>query len=227
MKQQVWNEAEEPLKEDEELVFDNSAYQMLHRAKVEWPCLSIDVLLKERQGADRSWFPANVMAIDPKFEAQDKFGQTIHKNDKFPYTVYFCGGSQALKKNENKIYVMKWSDMAKTLKDDVESQSDEEEEEKEEKLPEMRFETIPHKGCVNRIRSMHGSGIVATWNDENEVGIYNLSKAMEALEMVDNKKEKKSFGGSKLAAFKFNDEGYALDWSPLTWGRLAAGCCNS
>ena len=44
----VWNEAAEPLKDDEELDFDSSAYEMLHRANVEWPCLSLDVLVRER-----------------------------------------------------------------------------------------------------------------------------------------------------------------------------------
>jgi hypothetical protein len=34
----------EKLDKDEELIFDNSAYEMLHRATVEWPSLSIDVL---------------------------------------------------------------------------------------------------------------------------------------------------------------------------------------
>jgi ribosome assembly protein RRB1 len=121
---------------------------------------------------------------------------------------------------------MKWADMKKTLKeeDESESQSDE-----EDNNPELRFETIPHKGCVNRIRSLHGSGIVATWNDDNEVGIYNISSAIEALDNNDpkTKNQKKSYGGTKLAAFKYSDEGFALDWSPLTWGRLAAGSCNS
>ena len=39
------------------------------------------------------------------------------------------------------------------------------------KEPVIRFESIPHRGCVNRIRSLHGSNIVATWSDEGEVGI--------------------------------------------------------
>ena len=79
---------------------------------------------------------------------------------------------------------MKWSNMQKTLKDDDsdnDSSSDENEAE-----PEMKFEVVPHKGAVNRIRSLHGTGIVATWNDEAEVGIYNVSEAVLAL---DQKKE--------------------------------------
>lgn len=43
------------------------------------------------------------------------------------------------------------------------------------KEPVIRYESIPHKGCVNRIRSLHGTPIVATWNDDGEVGIYNIA----------------------------------------------------
>ena len=53
-KKEVWDESKAPLQEGEELVFDNSAYQMLHRAKVEWPCLSMDVLLRDRIGQGAS-----------------------------------------------------------------------------------------------------------------------------------------------------------------------------
>lgn len=207
---------------------------MLHRAKVEWPCLSIDILLKDRIGGDHSsWFPSYVHSLDPKSQMKDNHGQMIHKQDKFPYTVYFCAGSQTLKKNDNKIYIMKWSEMCKTLKDDDDTNLDKDSDDDAEndKDPEMRFEVVPHKGCVNRIRSLFGSPIVATWNDDNEVAIYNLASAMEALDQtgVDKKKNppKKNFGGTKVACFKHTDEGFALDWSPFTYGRLAAGSCNS
>lgn len=233
-KKEVWDESKAPLQDGEELVFDNSAYQMLHRAKVEWPCLSIDVLVRDRIGegahAQSSWFPQYVHGFDPKHSYKDRRGLQTHKKDKFPYTVYFCAGSQSLKKSENKIYVNKWSDMCRTLKDDQDIDSNEEDDEEEAKDPIMRFECIPHRGCVNRIRSLHGTGIVATWNDENDVGIYDVTQAVEALDapVVPGKpKKQQSYGGTKLASFKHTDEGYALDWSPLTWGRLAAGCCNS
>ena len=55
---EIWDETKASLQEGEELVFDNSAYWMLHRAKFEWPCLSIDILLPDRI-RDRnysSWF---------------------------------------------------------------------------------------------------------------------------------------------------------------------------
>ena len=59
----VWDETKEPLKEGEELEYDGSAYVMLHRSKVEWPCLSIDYLVRERctlngLAPPATWFPA-------------------------------------------------------------------------------------------------------------------------------------------------------------------------
>lgn len=203
---------------------------MLHRAKVEWPCLSIDILLPDRI-RDRTyskWFPNYVHTLDPAHSYKGRHGLQTHKQDKFPYTVYFCAGSQSLKKSENKIYVLKWSEMRQTLRDDEDDgSSDEEDQDENFKDPVMRFETVPHRGCVNRIRSMHGSGLVATWSDENEVGIYDVTSAYEALEQPANNKQKKPIGGNKVVAFKHSDEGYALDWSSLKLGRLASGGCNA
>jgi len=71
--------------------------------------------------------------------------------------------------------------MQKTLKED-EEESEEESDEDESNKPIVKFEAIPHRGCVNRIRSMNGTAIVATWNDEAEVGIYNIAPAIEALD---------------------------------------------
>jgi ribosome assembly protein RRB1 len=105
-----------------------------------------------------------------------------HKEDKFPMTVYYVAGSQAATKSENKIYCLKWSDMHKTLDEDESCSDEEDENEKQMREPTIRFEGVPHKGAVNRIRSLHGSGIVATWNDEAEVAIYNVSQAIDCLD---------------------------------------------
>ena len=41
------------------------------------------------------------------------------------------------------------------------------------------------------------------------------------------KAPKKMHGGCKVAGFKHKSEGYALDWSPNTFGRLASGSCDA
>jgi len=155
--------------------------------------LSIDFLLRERCAFggvhDQStWFPDHCNGqLNPDTAVTDDKTKTIrHKQDKHPMTVYMIGGSQTekIKKNENRLYVMKWSDMVKNDKeDDVDSdEMDSDEENHMFREPTMRVEVVPHKGAVNRVRSMHGTPIVATWNEDGDVGIYNVAQAMEELE---------------------------------------------
>jgi len=227
-KPEVW---QGELQEGEELVFENNAYEMLHRAQVEWPCLSLDFLLRERclDSTYSAWFPHHVHTMDPGATIVDKHDVKRHKDDKFPYTAYLVAGSQTAKRSDNRIYVMKWTKMCKTLKDD-DSDGESSDEEENDDDPVMLFEQVPHPGCVNRIRSMHGAPIVATWSDEGEVGIYDIQGVFQA---VDSKTQQekpnklKKHGGCKIAGVKHKTEGFALDWSPFTLGRLASGACNS
>ena len=68
------------LAEDEELEVDPSAYEMLHPLGTYWPCLSLDVV-KDTKGACRTEYPHECLVI---------------------------AGTQAEKKEDNAIYVMKW-----------------------------------------------------------------------------------------------------------------------
>jgi len=233
---QIWDEKKEPLQEGEELEYDGSAYVMLHRSKVEWPCLSIDFLVRERCAQDTltppaSWFPAQANGqLDPSagntVADASRSGGLRHKKDAFPMDVYLVAGSQAEKRSDNRLYVMKWSDMHRTTNEDEEC-SDSEEEEERHREPIIRFEAIPNRGGINRVRSMHGTPIVAAWTEEAEVAIFNVAQAIEELDKpvptAKQQKQKKSYGGCKIASFKHKQEGYALDWSCNTFGRLAAG----
>jgi ribosome assembly protein RRB1 len=68
---------------------DQSAYEMLHRLNVTWPCLSFDVL-------------------------KDSLGTV---NRKYPHSAYFVAGTQADTAKNNELMVMKASSMHKTNKD--------------------------------------------------------------------------------------------------------------
>jgi hypothetical protein len=84
---------------------------------------------------------------------------------------------------------MKWSEMYKTDKEDeIDSDMDSDEENEKYREP-MRFETVAHRGVVNKVRSMYGSPIVATWSDDGEVGIYNVASALEELEKPKSEKK--------------------------------------
>lgn len=216
------------LGKDEELIFDNSAYEMLHRATVEWPSLSIDVLCNDRFEKKEydSWFPEYTNKLNPALiskndEMEDDKTPSPHLPINYPIDAYVVAGSQAIKKNDNKLYVMKWTGLFKTLEDD---------EENEDEEAKLYYESVPHKGGVNRVRSMHGSNIVATWSDEGQLSIFNLS---EAIKRVEKKHKNKSNTltnkkyPSLIQFFKHKAEGYALDWSPLKLGLLASGGCDN
>lgn len=78
------------LSKDEILEPDQSAYEMLHRMNVAWPCLSFDVL-------------------------RDNFGD---ERRKYPATVYTVTGTQADQAKNNEVLVLKMSSLHKTQKDD-------------------------------------------------------------------------------------------------------------
>ena len=79
-----------PLPEGQTLVPDQSAYDMLHRMNVTWPCLSFD-FLRDNLGTQR---------------------QT------FPHSAYFVAGTQADVAKNNEVMVMKASSMHRTSRDD-------------------------------------------------------------------------------------------------------------
>jgi len=69
------------LAKDEVLEPDHTAYHMLHRMNVKWPCLSFDVL-------------------------PDDLGE---ERRSYPHTVYMVAGTQAARAKENEIIMMKLS----------------------------------------------------------------------------------------------------------------------
>ena len=99
----MWDESKEPLKEGEELEYDGSAYVMLHRSKVEWPCLSIDYLVRERCTMDgftdpSTWFTTQTNGkLDPSatntMTDPARNGALRHRKDQFPMDVYMVAGS--------------------------------------------------------------------------------------------------------------------------------------
>ena len=95
----LWDEKKNNnLKDGEVLDFDNDAYEMLHRSKVEWPCLSVDFLLKEN---------SSISSLKEFYLPNDKRKMT---EDKYPYNAYIIAGSQTNEKN-GYFYFMRWYNM--------------------------------------------------------------------------------------------------------------------
>ena len=90
---QVYIPGTTKLEEGQTLEADQSAYEMLHRLNVTWPCLSFDHL-KDHLGNDRQ---------------------------SYPHTSYMVAGTQADTASRNEIIVMKASSLHKTQNDDGKS----------------------------------------------------------------------------------------------------------
>ena len=214
------------LKEGETLDFDNDAYEMLHRSKVEWPCLSVDFLLKEN---------SQLSAIKEFYLSNDKRKMT---SDKYPYDTYIIAGSQTNEKN-GYFYFMRWYNMRKTkYDDDPEKGEDDEDDDDDDKInPFMKYEKIKVNGNINRVKSMKNSSICALWNDSPSVDIIDCEELFKNIEYKEeirveenannnkNKKVKKDLKYKKIfkKSLPQKAEGFAVDWNNINPFVLAIG----
>jgi len=225
MKVNLWDEGNK-LKDEEELDFDNEAYEMLHRSKVEWPCMTIDFMLPQNfEGPIKSFY-------------NPSGSNNLNNLDTYPYSCYMIAGSQT-NTNNGYLYYMKWFNMHKTkYDDDPDKGADSDEDEAAE--PFMKYEKVQVKGNINRIKSMKNSYLAAYWTDTPTVEIVDMRQVIS--EMEDNiarKKDKKKDGyknnpnknkkqkinprSINLKSFSRKYEGFGIEWYPLTPGVLAAG----
>ena len=214
------------LKEGETLDYDNDAYEMLHRSKVEWPCLSVDFLLKEN---------SQISAIKEFYLPNDKRKMT---SDKYPYNTYIIAGSQTNEKN-GYFYFMKWYNMRKTKYDDDPEKGEDDEDDDDDKInPFMKYEKIKVNGNINRVKSMKNSSICALWNDSPSVDIIDCEELFKNIEYKEeirveeetknnnkNKKVKKDIKYKKIFKKSLPQklEGFAVDWNNVNPFVLALG----
>jgi len=185
--------------DDEELTFDKSAYHMYHVAQTGAPCLSFDVV-------------------------QDGLGSC---RTEFPMTCYMVCGTGDPSGAANNLIAMKMSNLTKTEANASDSE-DSFIDDAEEGQPRLQTASIKHVGGVNRTRhcTIGDKKLVSTWSDTGKVHIWDVTPALNQLDqpgVQDNiKLEDKplfSFAGHQ-------EEGFAMDWSGTTPGRLATGSCN-
>jgi len=133
----VWRPGIDKLKEGEVLEYDPTAYVMLHQLKMEWPCLSFDII-------------------------PDKLG---FQRTRFPLSMYYVTGTQAAENESNKLLILKASSLHKTMND--ENSDDEDDDDELDDDPEIEFKSLIHPGSVNRIRVMpQEPHFVASWSDD-------------------------------------------------------------
>lgn len=195
----IWRPGIDEIGEDEHLEPEPGTYDMLHRANVEWPCLSFDIL-RDDLGANRS---------------------------DYPMSVYVVAGTQAKHAADNRLYMMKWHQLHKTLKDGMEDDDDQSEDsgedENDDKEAKLEYKVAVHPGGVNRVRAMpQAPHIVMSWADTGKVHVWNLQNQRKAL---DKSVAEKVSGNVKPmhTCDAHKEEGFALDWNPHTTGRVLTG----
>lgn len=196
-KPRVWRPGVDKMEEDEELEYEPSAYTVYHKLRMEWPCLSFDIL-------------------------SDSLG---HLRTRFPATMYFVAGTQADAADKNLVHVMKVSNITRRQVDQTE-EDEESDESDDDDEPVLETRTFKHVGGVNRIRAMpQRSDIVATWAETGKVHLWDIK---ETLKSVD-KPAASSKPQELKPAFTFGGhptEGFAMDWSTVSAGKLATGDCS-
>jgi ribosome assembly protein RRB1 len=194
----VYTPGIDKLDEGEVLDYDPSAYIMLHRMHVEWPCLSFDIV-PDKLGAART---------------------------RFPHSMYLVAGSQTNEKNfnQNKIYIMKISELSQMEKesDDEDDEDEDEDGTDDDPVVEQRF--LHHIGDVNRIRVMSQEPyFAASWSSNGCVYIWDIYQHLKALDNASTSKPKLK-PLSTLTGHK--TEGFAMNWSLLNTGRIITGDCD-
>ncbi|XP_059693747.1 glutamate-rich WD repeat-containing protein 1 [Haemorhous mexicanus] len=117
---------------------------------------------------------------------------------------------------------------------DSDSDSDSDSElEGEGREPQLLLIMAPHYGGVNRLRvtSLGGSPVAAVWSERGQVEVLDLRGALGALgtefgEGDSGRGPKSVQQGALPALATFSghlDEGFGLDWSPQSPGRLLSG----
>ncbi|KAH6916932.1 glutamate-rich WD repeat containing 1 [Coprinopsis sp. MPI-PUGE-AT-0042] len=197
--QKAWVPGLHQLGDDEVLEADESVYIMRHAMRVNWPCLSFDVL-RDSLGDERRRFPA---------------------------TAYIAAGTQADQMKKNELLIYKMSSLHKTQKDgdDSEEEEDDDDEDDLDEDPVIEFKSIPHFGGVNRVRAqplppstplppVSQPYFVATWAETGKVHIWDVRPLIESLDVPGFTYDKTQV---QTPAFTVNShgkaEGFAMDWA--------------
>lgn len=224
------------LEKDQELDYSSDAYVMYHALTPEWPALSIDIV-PDRLGPERTkvcrlfikWVGLSLMAL---YHFTFLFLFFLQ----FPLTAYFVAGTQADRPSKNSLQVLKVSELHKTKHDDDDSESSDDDSDVDED-PILENQRIPHEGGINRVRVMpQNPHMVATWSDRGIINLYDIRPQLATLDIdmsnggfASDQAPVAPATSRKEPIYSFKghaDEGFAMDWSKVSPGRLVTGDCK-
>lgn len=193
-----------PLGPDEVLEADPTVYEMLHNVNLPWPCLSLDIV-PDRLGSERR---------------------------NYPQSLLLTTATQASKKKDNELLLLKMSQLTKTLVKEDEDDDEEDDDEDEDQDPIVENENIPLRDTTNRLKvspfaSESPEKLTASMSENGEVYIFDLGPQVKGFETPGYQIPKTAKKPIHTVKAHGNVEGYALDWSPLNKsGSLLTGDCS-
>lgn len=225
--------------EGETLVCDESAYDIFHKINVEWPSLSFDIVCNNAAGEytnidamPLNTYPLTVSVITgSQADSPSKNKIVCLKMSNLHRSRTSAGGNKGA--SFGKLDVNKGEDSDSDISDD-ESDDDLNDDQTVEIEPGvLQSAEIKYDSTVNRLRVMpQRANIVAVWGESGRVSLIDAAPALDAV----NRDSKRRMAppcavmpSSVRPFFSFGShrcQGYAMDWSPVTPGRLLTGACN-
>lgn len=196
----------QPLGPDEVLEADPTVYEMLHNVNMPWPCMTLDII-PDSLGSERR---------------------------NYPQSILMTTATQASKKKDNELMVLKLSQLTKTLAKEDNGEDDEEEDDDDTVDPIIENENIQLRDTTNRLKvspfassSNSQEILTATMSENGEVYIFDLASQVKAFKTPGYQIPKAAKKPIHTIKSHGNVEGYALDWSPLIkTGALLTGDCS-
>ena len=231
----VWHSKKDgPLKEGETLDFDSTAYSAYYALRVDWPCLSFDIL-QDSLGNYRSRFPLQFM-VAAGTQASPGFDNYVHCWSVENLCCTSRDGTTIMLFRLVTLHFLNVYFSLETGMDEEDEDADnmdEDEGNDGEALIEQR--SFVHPTAVNRLRSCpQKPQILATWAESGAVHIWDAQAHIESLN-VSSKEMGKATASGKRAADKIDPmftfkghatEGFAMDWSSMIAGQLVTGDCQ-
>lgn len=221
------------------LEMDETAYKMHHALTPEWPSLTLDIVPDRHLGNHRTRFP-HVVTMVVGSQADDE-GRNKISVLRMSDLARIPGSGR--EKTEKELDDEMLGEELKRHEDesDGEDESSDEEDEEEDLDPVLEHYSFPHAGGVNRVRVCpHNSDIVGAWSDSGVVSLYDVGGALDLLDRSSlgsggaraQQQQQKQLAVRKMRKDPFfvysghSTEGYAIDWSRHTPGRLATADCD-
>lgn len=222
------------------LEMDETAYKMHHALTPEWPSLTLDIIPDKHLGDHRTRFPHTVtMIVGSQADDPSKNKVNVLRMSDLS-RIPGSKKEKTEKELDDEMLGEEWKNDDGDDNEDDDSSSDEEED-VEDMDPILEHYSFPHScGGINRIRVCpHNSDIAGVWSDSGVVSLYDIGGALDVLDRssLGSGKKDDAMKQSQQQVRKMrkdpffvysghSTEGYALDWSNVTPGRLATADCD-